>query len=61
MASSSATTEWSENKQRMLRGEMYYAITPELNAERKRCLAACTRFNNAGDVSPRQLVELWRL
>jgi hypothetical protein len=50
----------SENKQKMLRGELYHSFTPELVGERRRCAQACYRFNNAGDVSRRRLVELWR-
>ncbi|KAF2204283.1 maltose O-acetyltransferas-like protein [Delitschia confertaspora ATCC 74209] len=50
----------SENKQKMLNGELYYAFTPELNAARARCKHACARYNNAGEVSRRRLVELWR-
>jgi hypothetical protein len=50
----------SENKQKMLKGELYHAFTPELIAERRRCELACARFNNAGDVSRRKRVELWR-
>lgn len=50
----------SENKQRMARGELYHAFTPELNAERARCKHACARYNNAGDVSRRKLTELFR-
>jgi hypothetical protein len=49
-----------ENKARMLRGDLYYAFSPQLHAERNRCHQACKRFNAAGDVSRRQLVELWR-
>ncbi len=47
-------------KDKMLRGELYRAFTPELTAERARCRAACTRFNNAGEVSRRRLLELWK-
>jgi len=50
----------SENKQRMARGELYHAFTPELNAERARCRDACARFNNAGHVSRRKHTELFR-
>lgn len=50
-----------ENKQRMLRGELYHAFTPELTAARERCRLACARFNNAGhDVGRRKLTELFR-
>ncbi|BCS26383.1 sugar O-acetyltransferase [Aspergillus puulaauensis] len=47
-------------KDKMLRGELYRAFTPELTADRARCRAACTRFNNAGEVSRRRLLELWK-
>ncbi len=50
----------SENKQKMLRGELYHAFTPELVAERARCRHACDRLNNAAEVPRRRLVELWR-
>ncbi|MCJ1368869.1 hypothetical protein MMC20_000076 [Loxospora ochrophaea] len=50
----------SENKQKMLRGELYHAFTPELIRERRRCSHACNIFNNAGDVPRRRLVELWK-
>jgi hypothetical protein len=50
----------SENKARALRGELYYAFTPELVNARRRCTVACQRYNNSGDVSRRKRVELWR-
>jgi hypothetical protein len=50
----------SENKARMLRGELYYAFTPELAALRRRASQACTRYNTAGDVTRRRQVELLR-
>jgi hypothetical protein len=50
----------SENKQRMLRGELFHAFTPELVAERRRCELACNRFNSSGDVSRRTKVEILR-
>jgi hypothetical protein len=50
----------SENKQRMLRGELYHAITPELRGERARCGHACARYNNAGEVPRRRMIELLR-
>lgn len=52
--------ERTENRERMKRGELYYAFTPDLIASRTRCKHACQRFNNAGEVSRRRLVELWR-
>ncbi|KAL2808824.1 trimeric LpxA-like protein [Aspergillus granulosus] len=45
-------------KDKMLRGELYHAFTPQLIAERARCRLACTRFNNAGEVSRRRAIEL---
>lgn len=50
----------SENKLKALRGELYHAFTPELLAERARCRHACQRFNNAGEVPLRRLLELWQ-
>lgn len=51
--------ELSENRARALRGELYYAFTPEHVKLRRRCIAACSRLNTAGDVPRRRLVELW--
>ncbi|MCJ1436392.1 hypothetical protein MMC27_005771 [Xylographa pallens] len=50
----------SDNKRKALNGELYYAFTPELMRERTRCSHACHRFNTAGGVNRRRLVELWR-
>nr|POF05988.1 hypothetical protein CFP56_53375 [Quercus suber] len=53
--------EVSENVARMRRGELYYAFTPELIEARRRCATACSKYNNeAGNVSRRKRVELWR-
>ncbi|KAK8089992.1 acetyltransferase [Apiospora hydei] len=49
-----------ENLRRMRKGEMYYAFTPSLVADRRRCRLACEEFNKAGDVSRRRLVELFK-
>ncbi|KAK7952360.1 acetyltransferase [Apiospora aurea] len=49
-----------ENLRRMRKGEMYYAFTPSLVADRRRCRLACEGFNKAGDVSRRRLVELFK-
>lgn len=46
-------------KQKMLRGELYYAFTLELNADRDRCARACRRFNAATDEPRRRQLELW--
>ncbi|KFY90263.1 hypothetical protein V500_05222 [Pseudogymnoascus sp. VKM F-4518 (FW-2643)] len=49
-----------ENLANMLRGKLYYAFTPRLTVSRMRCHHACDRFNRAGEVDRRRLVELWR-
>ncbi|KAL5351301.1 hypothetical protein ACLOAV_003155 [Pseudogymnoascus australis] len=49
-----------ENLAKMLRGELYTAFTPGLTEKRMRCHHACDRFNRAGEVDRRRLVELWR-
>lgn len=50
----------TENKARQLRGELYYAFTPEMVNGRRRCTLACQKYNNSGEVSRRKRVELWR-
>ena len=51
----------SENKQKMARGELYYAFTPELLAERERCKGVLRRYNEiAGLASRRETVRLLR-
>lgn len=50
----------SENKARSLRGEMYYAFTPALVAERRRCQTALQRYNNSDALTRRKRAELWR-
>ena len=47
-------------KEKSLRGDLYWAFTPDLIAERERCSHACHRFNTAGEVPRRRLVELWK-
>jgi hypothetical protein len=50
----------SENTARSLRGELYYAFTPELNEARRRCQIACHKYNNDELATRRRRVELWR-
>ncbi|OJD36085.1 acetyltransferase [Diplodia corticola] len=50
----------AENRQKMNRGELYYAFSPDLIAARDRCRHACKRYATIGDVPRRRLVELWR-
>ncbi|KAL3463890.1 trimeric LpxA-like protein [Aspergillus heterothallicus] len=50
----------SKEWQKMLNGELYWAWDEDLQANRERCKEACKRFNEAGPVSRRRRVELWR-
>lgn len=54
------TPDFEAEKAQMLRGELYRAFTPGLIAARHRCKVAVHAFNNAGIVSRRRQVELWR-
>ncbi|KAM5469242.1 hypothetical protein MauCBS54593_004597 [Microsporum audouinii] len=54
------SSEELTEREKMLRGELYTAFSPDLIAERARCKAACERYNNAGEVTRRRRVELWR-
>lgn len=49
-----------ENTARSLRGELYYAFTPELIKARRRCAIACNKYNTEGLTSRRRQAELWR-
>ncbi|TKA62782.1 hypothetical protein B0A49_02418 [Cryomyces minteri] len=57
----------SDNHWRALRGELYYAFTPEMVRLRKRCSEACRRYNSATDaltrrqMDPRPLPAEWAL
>lgn len=50
-----------ENRRAMRAGELYYANTPDLMADRTRCKAACREYYDAeGEgASRRKLVEIW--
>ncbi|KAI9774022.1 MAG: hypothetical protein M1839_001906 [Geoglossum umbratile] len=49
-----------QERGKMLRGESFFAGHPGLVKERQRTHQACHRYNNAGDVSRRRAVEMWR-
>lgn len=51
---------YADEKKKMLNGELYHAFNPGLVSDRRRCYLACSRFNSAGEVPRRRLVELWR-
>ncbi|KAF7552554.1 hypothetical protein G7046_g7381 [Stylonectria norvegica] len=58
---SMTTPSPSENKVKMLRGEVYYAMTPELAVDRAKCKVALRAFNtSAGAASRRESVRLFR-
>jgi hypothetical protein len=50
-----------ENQRRMAAGELYWAFTPDLIEERRRCTAACRRFNALEDPTRRELTEHWKV
>ncbi|KAH6604209.1 WbbJ Acetyltransferase (isoleucine patch superfamily) [Trichoderma cornu-damae] len=50
----------AENRRRMARGELYWAFTPDLIQDRKRCARACRRLNTAEEATRRELVEMWK-
>ncbi|KAL7923477.1 trimeric LpxA-like protein [Trichoderma austrokoningii] len=50
----------AENKKRMLRGDLYYAFTPDLGQDRKDCARACRKLNTAVEPTRRELVEIWK-
>lgn len=48
------------NEKRMQDGELYYAFTPRLVAQRERSRVACQRLNSLMAGSRRDFVRLWR-
>ncbi|KAK3319645.1 hypothetical protein B0T19DRAFT_432811 [Cercophora scortea] len=53
----------SENRRRMIAGEMYYAFTPELGEDRRRCRQASYEYTTrslAANSSRRELVTIWK-
>jgi hypothetical protein len=48
------------NKENMIRGDLYWAFSPALIADRARCTKAWNDFNNAGmSLTRRERLELW--
>ncbi|CAK7204625.1 hypothetical protein SEUCBS139899_007384 [Sporothrix eucalyptigena] len=57
----STPDELAENKRRMAAGELYFAFTPDLVADRRRCAQASHVFNQARRDAPRrELVRLFK-
>jgi hypothetical protein len=57
------TVDPVENRRRMLAGELYYAFTPDLTADRQSCKSACKAYNmlcTSGEPSRRELVTVWK-
>lgn len=50
----------TENFRRMLAGELYFAQTPRLIKLRRQCRLAVARFNKAGEMTRREMVEHWK-
>jgi hypothetical protein len=54
----------ADNRRRMQNGELYFAFTPDLVADRRRCNRAMAKYAAAysqGDaVTRRTLVEMWK-
>lgn len=55
-----APIDLAENRKRMLRGDLYYAFTPDLAQDRKECVRAVRKLNTAVEPTRRELVEIWR-
>ncbi|KAH8125131.1 hypothetical protein ACSS6W_010724 [Trichoderma asperelloides] len=55
-----APIDLAENRKRMLRGDLYYAFTPDLIQDRKECARACRKLNTAVEPTRRELAEIWR-
>ncbi|KAH0536883.1 hypothetical protein FGG08_006286 [Glutinoglossum americanum] len=49
-----------EEREKMCRGEWFYAWHPGLAKERQRAHLACRRYNKAGETNRRKDVEMWR-
>lgn len=47
-------------REKMVRGELFLAFSPELVKERNRCSRACARYSNAAEMSRRERVQAWR-
>lgn len=50
-----------ENRRRMAAGELYYAFTPDLVIDRRKCTEAARRINNTIEPTRRQLVGYWKV
>ncbi|QIX00819.1 hypothetical protein AMS68_006336 [Peltaster fructicola] len=50
----------SENKARALRGELYFAFTPQLTKERRRSALACHTYNQTSLTTRRKQVQMLR-
>lgn len=49
-----------ENRRRMKAGELYYAFTPGLIADRKRCKMVQDLYNNSDGLTRREQVEIYQ-
>lgn len=49
-----------ENRRRMKAGELYYAFTPGLIADRKRCQMIQSLYNKLDELTRREQVEIYQ-
>ncbi|CAN8097393.1 unnamed protein product [Discula destructiva] len=49
-----------ENRLKMEAGELYYAFTPDLINDRRRCKQACKTYNGSDSLSRREQIELYK-
>ena len=58
-----ANIDLVENRRRMLAGELYSTVAPDLIADRDRCRSGCKAFNTvstSGEAMRKQQVEAWK-
>lgn len=49
-----------ENLEKMRRGDLYYAFTPQLAAQRQKCSRVLNQINKGDDLTRRQMAEFWK-
>lgn len=50
----------NENRRKMQAGDLYYAFTPDLMADRRRCKQALKLYNDSDGLSRRHQIELYK-
>lgn len=49
-----------ENRRKMQAGDLYYAMTPDLMGDRRRCKQALKLYNESDGLSRREQIELYQ-